>query len=249
MLDLLRRSLAVSLAAAALAGCAALPASNPNALWEIVDGQCVPSQKANGTPGNCTLVNLAKHYAILKDIFGHTQYLLIPTDRITGIESPLILAPDAQDYWVDAWEARRFTEQRAKKTMPDNQLGLEINAKARRSQSQLHIHIDCMRPDVIGILAPHRGDVLGQWQWLTLDGERYRVMRVANLEGENNPFRVVARDQQGSAAMAQQTILVTGTGETNKDGWLIVNSGLNIENGSGNAERLLDHECRIAQHN
>jgi CDP-diacylglycerol pyrophosphatase len=102
---------------------------------------------------------------------------------------------------------------------------------------------------VIGILAPHRDDAPGKWQWITLDGERYRVMRVADLLGDNNPFRVVARDQQGSEAMAQQTILVTGTGETARDGWLIVNSGLNVKDGSGNAEGLLDHECRIAQHN
>jgi CDP-diacylglycerol pyrophosphatase len=249
MLEYLRRTFVFSLAAAVLAGCASLSGSNPNALWEIVGGQCVPSEKANGTPGNCTAVDLARHYAILKDIFGNTQYLLIPTDRIGGIESPQILAPDAQDYWADAWQARRYVEKRLKKTMPDNQLGIEINSKFRRSQSQLHIHIDCMRPDVIGVLAPHRDDILGKWQWITLDGARYRVMRVDTLTGDDNPFRVVARDQQGSEAMAQQTILVTGTGQTNKDGWLIVNSGLNVENGSGTAEGLLDHDCRIAQHN
>jgi CDP-diacylglycerol pyrophosphatase len=245
MRDLLRSIVVLGLAII-VAGCAELATSNPNALWMIVDNQCVPPAKTSGNPGACTAVDLAQRYAILKDIDGNTQYLLIPTDRITGIESPIVLAPDTPDYWVDAWDARHFVEKRLKLGLPENQLGLEINSQFRRSQSQLHIHIDCMQRDIVEALAPHRDDVLGQWRWTTLGGQRYRVMRVANLSGENDPFLVVARDQQ--AEMAKQTILVTGAGPSNKDGWLIVNSGLNVENGSGTAEGLLDHACRIAAH-
>ncbi len=42
----------------------------------------LPIQKASGTPGKCAEVNLAQRYAILKDINGIAQYLLIPTERI-----------------------------------------------------------------------------------------------------------------------------------------------------------------------
>ncbi|CAB3756963.1 CDP-diacylglycerol diphosphatase [Paraburkholderia humisilvae] len=247
MLDFLRKTLVFSLAVL-VGGCASLAASNPDALWEIVNGQCVPSEQTTGKPSVCTKVDLAKRYAVLKDIQGNTQFLLIPTDRVTGIESPLILKPDAPDYWVDAWDSRHYVSERAKVQLPDNQLGLEINSKFRRSQSQLHIHIDCVQPDIVAALAPYRDDVLNQWRPVTLDGQRYRVMRVADLSGENNPFRIVARDHPGSDEMAEQTIFVTGTGQTNKDGWLIVNSALNIEDGSGTAEPLLDHQCVIAKH-
>ncbi|CAB3750336.1 CDP-diacylglycerol diphosphatase [Paraburkholderia solisilvae] len=247
MLQFLRKTLVFSLAVFA-GGCATLAASNPDALWKIVHEQCVPAEQANGKPGVCTDVNLTKRYAILKDIVGDTQFLLIPTDRVTGIESPLILAPDAPDYWVDAWDSRHYVDERAKVQLPDNQIGLEINSQFRRSQNQLHIHIDCMREDVVAALAPYRDQVLDRWRPVTLDKQHYRVMRVTNLMAQNNPFRVVARDRPGSDQMAEQTIFVTSAGPTTRDGWLIVNSALNIEDGSGTAEPLLDHACKIAKH-
>ena len=154
--------------------CARLATVDSNALWKIVDIRCVPSQQSTGTPGQCTVVDLDKRYVILKDIVGRSQHLLIPTDRITGIESPLLLAPHAKEYWVDAWDSRQYVENAVKRTLPDNQLGLEINSPYRRSQNQLHIHIDCMRANVSEALARHAKDAPGEWRWDTLDGNRYR---------------------------------------------------------------------------
>jgi CDP-diacylglycerol pyrophosphatase len=232
----------------AVSACARLATVDSNALWKIVDIRCVPSQQATGTPGQCTSVDLDKRYVILKDIVGRSQHLLIPTDRITGIESPLILAPHAQDYWVDAWDARRYVEQSVKRTLPDDQLGLEINSKYRRTQNQLHIHIDCMRREVSLALARHAKDTPGAWRWDTIDGKRYRIMRVTSLGEASNPFRIVARDNRDSEAMATQTILVTGAGPSaDTDGWLILNSGIDVDDGSGSAEGLMDHACHVAE--
>ncbi|WP_144109031.1 CDP-diacylglycerol diphosphatase [Paraburkholderia sp. BCC1886] len=227
--------------------CARLAAVDSNALWKIVDLRCVPSQQATGTPGQCTVVNLERRYVILKDIVGRSQHLLIPTDRITGIESPLVLAPNAKDYWADAWTSRDYIEKAVKRTLPDDELGLEINSPFRRSQNQLHIHMDCMRRDISEALARHTKDTPDVWRWDTLAGQRYRIMRVSSITQANDPFRVVARDNKDAAAMALQTILVTGAGASaDRDGWLIVNSSLDADNGSGTAEGLLDHKCRIA---
>lgn len=243
---LLRGAAALAVAFAATA-CARLATVDSDALWKIVYLRCVPSQQATGTPGQCTTVDLDKRYAILKDIVGRSQHLLIPTDRITGVESPLVLAPHAQDYWADAWMSRIYVEKSVKRSLPDNQLGLELNSKYRRSQDQLHIHIDCMRSDVSEALARHAKDAPGAWHWDTLDGHRYRIMRVTALTQADNPFRLVARDHKNAEAMARQTILVTGAGPSaEKGGWLVVNSGLNVDNGSGTAEGLLDHACRVA---
>nr|WP_246216393.1 CDP-diacylglycerol diphosphatase [Paraburkholderia agricolaris] len=243
---ILRTVSALALACIA-AACARLAAVDSNALWKIVDVRCVPSQQATGTPGQCTIVNLDKRYAILKDIVVRSQHLLIPTDRVTGIESPFILAPNASDYWDDAWTSRLYVEKSVKRTLPDNQLGLEINSQFRRSQNQLHIHIDCMQGKISDALARHAKDAPGEWHWDTLDGQRYRIMRVTSLTQADNPFRIVARDNPNSQAMAMQTVLVTGAGPSaEQDGWLIVNSGLDIDNGSGTAEGLLDHACRVA---
>ncbi|MFT4067391.1 CDP-diacylglycerol diphosphatase [Paraburkholderia sp.] len=240
----LSATLAVALAATA---CAQLATVDSNALWKIVDIRCVPSQQATGTPGQCTVVDLDRRYVILKDIFGRSQYLLMPTDRISGIESPLILASDAKDYWSDAWDSRRYVEQAVKRELPDDQLGIEINSEYRRSQNQLHIHIDCMQRNVSVALANHAHDAPGAWRWDTIDGKRYRIMRVTSLTGPDNPFRIVARDNPEPATMALQTILVTGAGPSaGTDGWLIVNSDLDADGGTGTAEGLLDHACRVA---
>ncbi|MGF6598907.1 CDP-diacylglycerol pyrophosphatase [Paraburkholderia sp. GAS448] len=234
--------------AAASAGCAQLAAADSNALWKIVDGQCVMSMRSAGNPGFCARVDLAGHYAILKDINGSSQYLLIPTVRVPGIESPSLLDHDAPRYWSAAWDSRTYVEKAVKKPLGDNQMGLEINSAYRRSQSQLHIHIDCMRADVIDALARHRENTPGKWHWDTIDGNRYRIMRVTALTEGDDPFRIVARDRAASDAMASQTVLVTGAGPSAaSDGWLIVNSGLDLDEGSGSAEPLLDHACKIAR--
>ncbi len=242
------RQLAALIVALGTSGCAIIAAADPNALWNIVDHQCVPAARASGGAGFCTSVDLSKRYAILKDINGNTQYLLIPTDRVTGIESPSILAADAPDYWADAWAARQVVGRRIGLTFPPNQLGLEINSEFRRTQNQLHIHMDCMHDGIIKDLARFRTATPGQWHWTTLDGSQYRVMRVLSLTGDSDPFRIVARDRQGRDAMAQQTILVTGAGPSDDDGWLVVNSGLELDDGSGTAEPMLDHACMIGMH-
>jgi CDP-diacylglycerol pyrophosphatase len=134
-----------------------------------------------------------------------------------------------------------------KQPLAANQFGLEINSEFRRTQQQLHIHMDCMRTDVIDALAAYRHEQPDQWRWETLDGVRYRIMRVTSLTQDNDPFRIVARDHPHSQAMATQTILVTGAGpSTDQDGWLVLNSGLDVDNGTGTAEGLLDHACRLA---
>src|SRR5215831_11615476 len=111
-------------------------AADPNALWNIVHGRCVPDQTAHNEPAPCVRVELAGGWAVLKDIVGATQFLLIPTARVTGIEDPQILAPGAPNYWLAAWEARRFVEQRAPAPLAHDDILLAINSEGARSQNQ-----------------------------------------------------------------------------------------------------------------
>ena len=50
--------------------------------------------------------------AILKDLVGVAQMLAIPTRRITGIEDPQMLAPDAPPVFADGWKAKALVEAR-----------------------------------------------------------------------------------------------------------------------------------------
>ena len=233
------------------AGCSVLAQADPNALWQIVDLDCVPAARTTGKTGICATVNLPGRYALLRDRNGVAQHLLIPTDRLSGVESPALLAPYAPNYWADAWDARRYVEETLKKarraTLADDEIGLEINSAMRRSQEQLHIHIDCMRADVTAALARHRNDPPRRWTWDTIDGARYRIMRVPGPSFDFNPFDLVAGPHASPDVMAQQTIFVTGAGPSAADsGWFVVNSGLDIDGGTGSAEVLLDHECDAA---
>ena len=145
------------LAAALLLGASCLVptsahAADPNKLWEIVHGECVPGEVKIGNPKPCDAVDLrhgvSKGYAILKDKVGLAQYLLIPTARITGIESPKVLAPNAANYFSQAWRRRSFFERRLHFRVPREDISLAINSAEGRTQNQLHIHIDCVRPEV-----------------------------------------------------------------------------------------------------
>ena len=123
-----RIAIAFGLLAALSCRDAAAQASNPNVLWQIVHGQCVPDQQQHRDPKPCAEVNLAGGFAILKDISGATQYLLIPMSEIGGIEDPSLLAPLARNYFADAWQARGFVEKALGHAMPRDTLSLAINS-------------------------------------------------------------------------------------------------------------------------
>jgi CDP-diacylglycerol pyrophosphatase len=238
-------------AAVVAAGCSVLAAADPNALWQIVNLDCVPAARTTGKTGICATVDLPGRYALLKDRSGVAQHLLIPTDRISGVESPLLLAPNAPNYWADAWEARGYVENALKKAqrapLADNQIGLEINSAMRRSQEQLHIHIDCMRADATAALARHRSDPPRAWAWDTIDGARYRIMRIPGPAFDFNPFDLVAGARTSPDVMAEQTIFVTGAGASaGNAGWFVLDSSLDTDGGTGSAETLLDHRCEAA---
>ncbi|HKM74303.1 MAG TPA: CDP-diacylglycerol diphosphatase, partial [Stellaceae bacterium] len=156
-------AVAIVLLGTALSGNAA----DPDALWKIVHQQCVPDQQQKGDPAPCALVELqpgdAKGYAVLKDIVGATQYLLIPTARVPGIESALLLASGAPNYFADAWRERGYTERAAQRALPREAISLAINSAFGRSQNELHIHIDCVRTDVRAVLQRQLAAIGDTW--------------------------------------------------------------------------------------
>ena len=235
----MRQAVALLAGAVALGGLAiAARAADPDALWKIVGGRCVPNAQA-GDPAPCVAVTA--DWAVLKDINGATQYLLIPTARITGIESPAVLAPGAPNYFAAAWQARSYVEARAGHPLPPDAVLLAINPPGARSQNQLHIHIDCVRPDVRDALP---GVTVGdRWAMLpvTLAEQRYAAMRVHTLEG--NPFKLLAEGLPAAAdAMGRYTLAVLGTG----DGFVLLAGRIGTD-GNGHGEDLQDHSCALAR--
>ena len=226
-------------------------AANPDALWQIVNEQCVPDSRAHDSPAPCTLVDREHGFVLFKDRVGVAQYLLIPTARLAGIESPALLRADAPNYWWYGWELRAYVAAALGKPLADDQIGLEINSAAARSQLQLHIHMDCMRADIPAVLRTHRDDPLGQWQSLLLDGHTYSVMRLAGPALQtDDPFKLAAqRSAYAATAMGAQSLLLTGAGsEAGSQGFYLINMPVNFDRGeAGTAEVLLDHDCQLAR--
>jgi CDP-diacylglycerol pyrophosphatase len=225
-------------------------------LWIVVHEGCVANQLRSHDPSPCIQVDLRdgveKGFAILKDISGATQFLLIPTARISGIESPIILAPDGPNYFADAWEARTDIDEALHQTLPRDDIGLAINSAPGRSQDQLHIHVDCIRPDVHRALRDREASIGNRWAPLdvSFSGHRYEAIWVPGERlGANNPFRLLAEGiPDATQDMGTRTLVVVGSFRADgAAGFVILEDQVNREShDSANGEELLDHACRIA---
>lgn len=232
-------------------------AADPDALWNIVHDKCVPDQQQNSDPAPCALVDRregdAQGYAVLKDIVGATQYLLIPTARVPGIESALLLAPDAPNYFADAWHERGFTERAEGYLLPRQAISLAINSAFGRSQNQLHIHIDCIRADIAAALQRQLGAIGDSWAPLPepLAGHSYWAIRALGDDLDSiNPFALVADGVPGARnAMGKQTLAVVGAlFADGRPGFIILTDRVDPAAGDKAAgEELQDHDCAIAQ--
>lgn len=223
------------------------------ALWKIVHGLCVMNEIEAHSPAPCTEVDLASGEdagsAVLKDIAGKTQYLLVPTRRLRGIEDPLVGTAALPNYWRAAWAARELVSQRVQKELPRDAVGMAINAAGSRSQDQLHIHIDCIRPDVRKALLSQAAEISTQWADLpvNLAGHSYRARRIDGAEPEPDPFRLLSEDAHAlGAAMREETLAVIGEKrQDGKDGFILLAAHA-AAGGRAHAEDLLDHSCALA---
>jgi CDP-diacylglycerol pyrophosphatase len=237
--------------AAAFALAATSASADSDTLKKIVIDQCVPDQATHRSPAPCAEVDLEGGFAVLKDRRGNTQFLLIPTKVVTGIEDKQILAPDAPNYFEDAWSARRFMEQAAGKPVPRDDIGLSINSAYGRSQNQLHIHIDCIRPEVRQALKDNDTRIGAKWAPLDVDlaGHRYRAMRLDGADlGDRNPFRLLADgDAQAAADMGRETLTVIGaTFPGGQPGFYLLADRASVAGmDAASSETLLDHDCAV----
>ena len=228
-----------------------------DSLWKIVHDQCVPNETENARPAPCALVALQggaeRGYAVYKDRVGVAQYLLIPTARLSGIESSALLEPDAPNYFALAWKARSFTERAVGRVMPRSAISLAVNSASRRGQDQFHIHIDCIRPEVQAALKRQVAAIGDAWAPFPepLAGHSYRAIRVVGEELDAaDPVKLVADGVPGAAAaMGAQTLVVVGADFADaRPGFIILNAQADLAAGMLiKGEELQDHSCSLAR--
>ena len=221
----------VLLSPALLWGCA-WPPPGGMALWHIVEAGC-DGGRSHGPELKCD----PRHRdAVLKDICGPTHFLLIPAARREGVESSELMRDEEPNYFADAWEARsEVIAASGRRDVGTDELGLAINSRWGRSQSQLHIHID--------FVAPATRDALRQWSRqggtagaIELAGHRYRVGHLASLQSPT-PFQRVVPADQLKWRRARLTIAVIGDGASGF--YLLTDHADLLGSDRGHAEELL----------
>jgi CDP-diacylglycerol pyrophosphatase len=221
--------------------------ADPDAIWKIVHDRCVPNQMEHSDPAPCTLVDLTDGWTVLKDRNGDSQFLLIPTHRVTGIEDTSILGVHAPNYWEAAWAARRFVEQRVSRTLTSGEIALAINSQQARSQNQLHIHIDCVRPDVRDTLRAMQPQVSTAWSRVVLLGQEYEIRWLDDLHSQNL-FDLVADHLHPGQLMDRETIVLVGvTSPNEKTGFDVLVGRAGVGGSKGSGEVLQDHSCALAK--
>ena len=230
------------------------PHLNGQALWRIVHEQCVQDERVHGDPSPCVVVNLsageARGFALLKDRVGIAQHLLIPTARVTGMEDPLLLESGAVNYFAEAWALRRYVAALQPARTSRAPLSIAVNSRYGRSQDQLHLHIDCVAPDVAAALRPlPRSGRLGWAARTVVLMRRHYALRwlPARDLAAVSPFKLLAKEVRGSRpAMGAYTIVLIGDDEPSAPGfWLLADRAEPLAADWASGETLQDHTCGV----
>ena len=246
--------LASSCLAAICAALSATPArAEPDALWRIVHDACLPHVKEGEGPKPCETVypngGLAEGVAILKDRVGVAQMLAIPTRRISGIEDPQMLEPDAPKVFADGWKARTLVEARLGTELPREAIALAINSQWARSQDQLHVHVDCVAESVMRTLAGYRSALDDRWRPMTvpLKGRVYFARRLDSRDLEEvHVLPLLADGLEGAKGhLGDYGLAAVGADFDGTPGFVLLADSFSLE-GGGHAEDIEDHDCAIA---
>jgi len=250
----------LAISSSALAGEPILPPPPPHAngqvLWRIVHDQCVPDEISHRQPAPCAKVDLSRGvdhgFALLKDKHGPEQYLLMPTEDITGIEDPRVLAPGAVNYFAAAWTARSLVEAKLGHAIPRQDMGVSVNSIYGRSQDLLHLHIDCLAPATVAALSAAAPRLNYHWSRapLMLEGHPYLALILPGEDLKADPFALLARGVPGAAShMGAWTLVLAGArGRGGAPLFVLLASEADPLMGRfASGEELQDHDCAVAK--
>jgi CDP-diacylglycerol pyrophosphatase len=131
--------------------------------------------------------------------------------------------------------------------LPRDWLSLAINSEQARSQTQFHIHVDCVRADVHEEFIRHASEIGTEWTSfpVPLAGHHYSAVAVRDEDLDAvNPITLLADGLPGArAAMGDQTLVVVGTvGPDGEPGFVVLADHADAATGDrGSGESLQDH--------
>lgn len=221
---------------------------NPDALWEIVSQQCVPGQQLRGYPQPCKAVNVSEGYVVMKDRKGPIHDLLMPIEKLTGIEE-FAGRGTSSNFFADAWAHALDPKNGIGNPSYNSTIALAVNSQHGRSQNQLHVHIACLKEEISSQLPQILKDIGSDWSPLpaTILGHHYIALRLNDdWMTRQDPFQLLAKytrannDDLGKYSLA----LV----KQSHGSYFLLSTRLQLsEFNLGSAGELLDYHCGVAK--
>lgn len=239
--------LAVSLALAGSAvAMAAGEVRDPDALWRIVSTRC--NAQVARRAADCVAVwpDPERRSVVLKDHHGDYQYLLLPLQRVTGIEDPQLMRPGMPNYFGLAWQARGFIEQALGRPLPRRYMSLALNSPHGRSQEQLHVHLDCLRADVADALARQAPAIGERFAPLSepLRGHAYLARYLPGEALTADPVHLLAQALPPDDTVGRYSLVVAGAEDRRGPGFVVLATRLDEAAANfASGEELQDHAC------
>ena len=232
---------------AATAGAAFADILPRSALWAVVRS-CVLAKASLGTPFPCLDVSPPGSgepgFAVIRAPGQTTHVIVTPTDQIPGIESPSLLRPSAGGYWRAALAARHFVVESSNGRASLDAVGLALNSARTRSQDQLHIHAECVRPDVLQAIRAQAGEIGPSWRLLShaVDHDRLFARTItAAAFAQENLFELLAELPGIRRDLSHVTTLVVASHAGDEPDRFYVMAG---SSRSRSIEGYLNESCR-----
>jgi CDP-diacylglycerol pyrophosphatase len=161
---------------------------------------------------------------------------------MTGTDSTELLDPNLPNYFAEAWRGRDLLAKFVGHAIPSADVGLAVGTAATRTQHQFHIHIECLRPEVVASLKAVADTLSDRWSQVTVAGFPYQAMRLSSQALEvSNPFELVANlSPDARHHMGNYTVVVAGAQYSNGPGFVVLT-------GTGpSGDLLMDSGCIVA---
>lgn len=227
---------------------AAGPDPTRDVLWVALK-TCVLAKKLANRTFPCLSVDLGTGErpgtAVLRAPGEPTHIVVMPTDTVSGLESAPLRGTRGASYWKAALAARRYVSEALQDRVPEAEVALAVNSARGRSQDQLHIHLDCLRPKVLDALDAHGRQVRRQWAPfpVALAGDRFQAMRIRAAEVDTfNPFAALT-SLPGRRDLHRTSFAAVATRPDDPEPGYIL---LAYRAPGASAEDIMDHGCAIA---
>ena len=216
------------------------PNAGRDAYQQIVQNQCVTNWLQHHDPAPCEKVST--DYALLADPEGGAHFLLIPTQTLTSTDNGELLDPNLPNYFAEAWNGRSLLSKLIGKPVPITDVGLVVTTPAARTQNQFHIHIECLRQDVVDSLKATAGKLSDTWSLVNVAGFPFQALRLPD-DGLNasSPFELVATlSPDARRHVGRYTVVIAGMQYASGPGFVVLT-------GTGpSGDLLLDSDCMAA---